>query len=351
MIMTERECHILALEHKETPWVANKRFQDICMPSCILEGAVNKGHSVDWFGVHYITRPDQPGPFPVEKQELYVIQDMEDWEDQLKFPDLDKVDWAAAAEKDTATWDREGRLSSCTLINGMLESLECFAGFENALCYLITNEEEVKAFNQAVINYKIALIERLHKYYKPDKIQLHDDYANQTQLFMNIDTWRRLYKPYLKQLVDAVHSMGMYYEHHSCGFVSPLYDDFVELGVDCTNPVQFCNGPYELQKKYEDTLTLVGCFDKQGILEQEDSTPEQIQAHLREVLYTMSQRRSWIADVRFIDKSRNHLWEEIIDEFNRPLYEKAGVTPRREADATHKNVFAPLQALDTAAQK
>lgn len=340
MIMTEKECHKLALEHKETPWVANKRFQDITMPSCIREGAVSKGKCVDWFGVHYIVRDDQPGPFPVERQELYVIQDMECWEDQLSFPDLDKIDWAAAAEKDTATWDREGHLSSITLINGMLESLEVLAGFENALCYIMTNEEEVLAFNQRIADYKIALIERVHKYYKPDKIQLHDDYGNQTSLFMRKEIWQRLYKPCLKRIVDAVHGLGMYYEHHSCGKVCELYDDFVELGVDCTNPVQFGNDPFTLQKKYEDTLTLVGCFDKQGILEKEDSTDEMIQAHLREVLYTMSKRRSWIADVRFMDKSRSHLWEEIIDEYNRPLYEKAGVPPRRECDAVHQNAFS-----------
>lgn len=37
------------------------------------------------------------------------------------FPDLDAIDWAAAAGEETAKWDRENKISFMMLINGMFE--------------------------------------------------------------------------------------------------------------------------------------------------------------------------------------------------------------------------------------
>lgn len=332
--MTEKECTKLALEHKETPWIPNKFFEDICFTLATKEGPTGGlGVTTDVYGTKYIFAEGDLSPMPLTSNlEDCVIKDVENWREYVKFPDLDAIDWRKCAETETATWDRENRLTSVVLGYGLLEGFESLAGMETALCSLITDEDAVIDFISAMADHKIALIERYAKFYKPDKITMHDDYANQNALFMKREKWQKMYKPHLKRIVDAVHGLGMYYEHHSCGKVYELFDDFVDIGIDATNPVQTCNKPYEVQLKYEDSLTLIGCADKQGVVDHPDASPQKIEAHLRELVETMSLRKSWISHVYFIEPSRMPIWAKIIDEYNKPRYEKAGVKPNLMMD-------------------
>jgi hypothetical protein len=81
---------------------------------------------------------------PVESEP--VIKDMERWRDDVRFPDLTAIDWEKYAARDTANWDREKKISSVILINGLFESLHMCCGIENALCALLMYPDEVKEF-------------------------------------------------------------------------------------------------------------------------------------------------------------------------------------------------------------
>ncbi len=324
MNYTERECTLLALKHQDTPWVpAVDTGQDSCIPTVLEEGARGLGITTDWFGVKYILREDQPGPMPVESDPL--IEEIEDWQDIVKFPNLDKYDWEGCAARDTASWDRKNKVSNIILINGMFESLHMFCGFENALCNIMTDEDACSDFMSAMADYKIEVIRRVKKYYNADKIQFHDDYANNMQLFMDIPKWRRMIRPHLKRVVDATHECGMYYEHHSCGMIRDLVPDLVELGIDALNPVQLQNNPKKLKDQFGDKLTLSGGFDNQGCIDRPDATPEEVKASLQRTLEVMAPGGKWIARTSFINRSRTQLWLDVLDEYNRPLKEKCGV--------------------------
>ena len=45
------------------------------------------------------------------------------WRDVMKFPDLDPLDWKKHAEGDTASWDRERRMSRVGLGYGLQERM------------------------------------------------------------------------------------------------------------------------------------------------------------------------------------------------------------------------------------
>ena len=337
MIMTERECTLLALEHKDTPWVpAVDTGQDSCIPTVLEEGARGYRISTDWFGVKYILRPDQPGPMPVESEPL--IEEIEDWKDIVKFPNLDEYDWEGCAARDTAKWDRKNKVSNIILINGMFESLHMFCGVENALCNIITDEEASSDFMSAIADYKIEVIRRVKKYYNADKIQFHDDYANNAALFMDIPRWQRIIKPHLKRVIDATHECGMYYEHHSCGMIRDLVPELVGLGIDALNPVQLQNDPKHLKDVFGDRLTLSGGFDNQGCIDRPDATEEEIRASLRKTLEVMAPGGKWIARTSFINKGRDQIWLDVLDEYNRPLKEKYGVEAVRHT-ASGKDLY------------
>lgn len=339
MKITERECHLLAFRHQETPWVPSPTTgQDTCIPTVIEEGARGYGVTTDWFGVKYLYREDQPGPMPVESDPK--ITDIENWRDVVTFPDLDAYDWEGWAAKDTAGWDRENKLSNVILINGCFESLHMFCGFEEALVNIMTDEEASSDFMGAMADYKIGLIERIAKYYKPDMIQFHDDYSNNSNLFMSVEKWQRILKPHLKRVIDAVHGLGMIYQHHSCGKIHDLVPELVGLGIDALNPVQIQNNPLEIKQQFGDRLTVCGGFNNQGVLDNPSSTMDEIKASINETLHTLAPGGKWVALCGFLDKfpEREQIWLDCLDEYNRPLMEKAGV-PWIKHTAAKNNVY------------
>lgn len=81
--------------------------------------------------------------------------------------------------------------------------------------------------------------------------------------------WRRYIKPRYKKLVDAVHSYGLKYFHHSCGGVRPIIPDMIEIGFDVLNPIQpLAVGmePAELADEFGEKITFYGAIDEQETL-------------------------------------------------------------------------------------
>lgn len=65
-----------------------------------------------------------------------------------------------------------------------------------------------------------------------------DDLGTQRSLFMSPDIFRRLYKPYYRQLADCLHRHGLDFWLHTCGNVTRLMDDLIDCGVDAVHPIQ-----------------------------------------------------------------------------------------------------------------
>lgn len=189
----------------------------------------------DWFGVEWLWEPGQPAPMPTENE--IVLEDICDWREAVKFPDLDAWDWKAAAARDRiGTFDFENNLLYQMIHNGLFERLHELMGFENAMCSLLTDPEEVSAFFGRLADYKCALADKLHEYYHPDIICYHDDWGTQRGLFFSPDTWRELLKEPTRRIVEHVHSLGMRFEMHSCGDIRPLVPELVnDLHVDALN--------------------------------------------------------------------------------------------------------------------
>ena len=48
----------------------------------------------------------------------------------------------------------------------------------------------------------------------------------------------------------------MIYEHHSCGYITQIIPDLVEIGVDCINPLNICNDMEMIKREYGPTDNL-----------------------------------------------------------------------------------------------
>lgn len=338
-MITARENILMAYHHKEPYWVPSQVLdQNTCLPSCVPEGPQGFGVSTDVFGVSWTFEKGMEGPMVTIGTQL--IEDICEWRDVLKIPDPKTYDWEGGAAKDTANWDRVNKISSVIIVDGLFEQLHAMTGIEDALCYLLTEEEDTYDLLKAITDYRIEEIKLIAKYYKPDKIQMHDDYGSNDRMFMSKATWQKMIKPHLKRIVDTVHAEGMLYEHHSCGYIAPLIEEFIELGFDGLNPLQLTNDPHALKQKYAKDLCFVGGFDNQNVLDRQGATYQERYDEIKYRVELMAPGGSWVAHPTMIDPTISQPLIDVLYEYNQPLWEKVGYIPPEKPGALKKTVYA-----------
>ncbi|WP_095173368.1 MULTISPECIES: uroporphyrinogen decarboxylase family protein [Blautia] len=256
-------------------------------PECVNERP--EGHDgYDWFGVHWTYQPETNSPM-VSPGYPPIITDITKWEEQVKFPDLSVYDWETSAREETKDWDRENKYSEVMIINGCFERSHHLLGFEEALIAMYEEPEAYQALLDRIADYKCELIGIVAKYYKPDIIMMHDDYGANDRMLMSPDTWRQFIKGPLSRLVDTAHKSGMIYEHHSCGHIEPIIGDMIEIGIDALNPLQRpCNDIEKIKKEYGGKITLVGGFSSQTVIENPNSTIEDITSDIDYAYQTLA---------------------------------------------------------------
>ncbi len=290
--MTKREQLLQVYAHKNIGYVPNFFTDfDFLKPETMNERAEAGGK--DWFGVEWEFVPLVLAA--MVKPGTKVLTDITKWREQVHFPDLDAIDWEAAAKKETAEWDRENKISYLMLINGMFERTHALMGFEDAFMAMYDEPEEYQALVDAITDYKVKLIEIMGKYYKPDVLCFHDDYGANDRMLMSPDLWRQFFKAPLKRVIDAAHKAGIIYEHHSCGYIEPIFDELVELGIDAIDPLQITNPIRQLKDKYEHRLTFVGGYDTQNVYDRPGVTEEEIREETKRTMDLMAPGGSFVA--------------------------------------------------------
>ena len=201
---------------------------------------------LDWFGVEWVFEEGDPAPMPSQN---YILEDICEWEDVIRFPDLDAFDWEAAAKTDRIPeFDRENHLLSQIIHQGCLERLNSTMGMEEGLCALITDPDECKDFFEAVADHKCRLLDKLHEYYKPDIVCYHDDWGSQKSLLIPPETWREQLLPATKRIAQHAKELGIFFELHSDGMIKDIVPEIVEeIQPDAIQLMRINNIP-ELKK-------------------------------------------------------------------------------------------------------
>ncbi|MGZ4965174.1 MAG: uroporphyrinogen decarboxylase family protein [Limisphaerales bacterium] len=110
------------------------------------------------------------------------------------------------------------------------------------------------------------------------------DFGTQNGLFISLQSYRNLFKPYHKKLNDLIHQKSKWKTFiHSCGAVAPLIPEFLEAGFDILNPVQ-CSAAgmdaAQLKKNFgRDIVFWGGCVNTQHTMYQ---TPDAVYREVRQ---------------------------------------------------------------------
>jgi len=110
-------------------------------------------------------------------------------------------------------------------------------GMENLMVDFITNPDFVHELFNKITNFNLKIIENL-KNFNIDGIYFGDDWGQQGGLLMSPDMWRKFIKPYLKIMYKKTHDSGYAVFIHSCGDITKVLDDLIEIGLDVFNPFQ-----------------------------------------------------------------------------------------------------------------
>ena len=152
----------------------------------------------------------------------------------LELPEYDYSETLAHLEEECAA--HRHRYLVCW-IGDLLERAQFLRGTEGILADLLLNprfaHELLEKLSELVVRNARAIAR-----YDVDALFLSDDYGSQKSLLISPATWREFLRPRLKMIADEVHGLGKKFFLHSCGDITEIIPDLIEVGVDVLHPVQ-----------------------------------------------------------------------------------------------------------------
>ncbi len=269
--ITPKENMLRLYEGKTPMWIPYPTADNnMLMLDCDPENQARSpgGGGPDGWGVEWVF-VDVVGGAMVKPGNPKVL-DINHWEDYVTPPDPDTWDWAGCYErnKDKLRPDR----AICVNVPGCLfERLIAVMDFDNAIVALIDDEqkEAVHRFFRVVTDIHKKFYTLCKKWFNPDIVNFNDDWGSQRAEFFSVPTVREMLLPYVKELGDHVHSLGMYFDLHCCGKVENFVPLFIEAGENSWGG-QPINDKYALKQKYGDKFIFThGPQIKEGASEAE----------------------------------------------------------------------------------
>jgi uroporphyrinogen decarboxylase len=110
-------------------------------------------------------------------------------------------------------------------------------GMENLMMDFIDHPDFVRELLHKITDYNIAQTRKALEY-DIDAVHFGDDWGQQQGLQMGPGLWREFIYPELRRMYGVVRDAEKYVSIHSCGDVDELFDDLIDIGLNCFNPFQ-----------------------------------------------------------------------------------------------------------------
>lgn len=214
---------------------------------------------------------------------IYPLASAETAEDiaKHKFPDM----FAAGR------WDEaEKTIDKYSKTHGIIADLETTL-FETAW-YLVGLEKFLMdlMLEAKYIDPLLDKIQEIHTFYGRKMIEMGadvlwcgDDFGTQQSQIMDIETFRKYFKPRFKHMFAEFKKVNpnIKLAWHSCGAFSPFIPDFIEIGLDIVNPLQPLAAGMEpeiLKKQFGNEVIFFGGICVQDLLP--NKTPAEIKSEI-----------------------------------------------------------------------
>ena len=229
----------------------------------------------DMFGVEWVFIPEVGGS--MVRPGAPLLEEVSQWREKVKFPDIDSWDWEGAAQR----WRerRDPNKGQVVMIhNGFwFERLISFLDFENAAIAMITEQEELEELFTATTDVAIKLVDKFCEYFDVDTFNVHDDWGTMRSSFFSPQACAEVIVPHMRRFTDYVHSKGKYCDLHSCGKIDNMMENIIAAGWDSWTPMDICD-TRALYQQYGDKIVLGVVPDK---FDPRTTTEEEQRAYAR----------------------------------------------------------------------
>lgn len=128
------------------------------------------------------------------------------------------------------------------------------------------SDEKLAAYHLDRVTEQICRITEAEVKAGVDIIHYGDDVGMQKNIMMSIDMYREWIKPRFKRVIALAKSINpdIIISYHTCGFVTPLINDFIDAGIDVLNPVQpECMDFKDIHAEFGDRVSFWGTIGTQ----------------------------------------------------------------------------------------
>ncbi len=129
-----------------------------------------------------------------------------------------------------------------------------------------------------------------------DVLVIADDMGTQHGCLIRPALYRKLVKPLHRRYIEHIRGFtDAKILMHACGAISELVDDYIEIGVDCLNPMQVAAtgmAPETLKSRFAGRMAFWGGIDTQGLLPH--GAPEDVRAAVRRTLDIMGRDGDYV---------------------------------------------------------
>lgn len=252
-----------------------------------------------------------------------IFDDIENWKEYIHFPEVEKLPLQQIFDgmMAEASVDRNEQVVSCLILSGQFERLNEMMGMENALCAFYESPEAMHEYMDAMCEYKLKCIDLAYQYMKPDVIHMHDDWGTSQNMFFSPEIWREFIKPNEARYSKRIHELGMLYEHHSCGYITQIIPDLVEIGMDIINPLNVCNDMEMIKRNYGDKITLKGGINNQ-LLDEGECDEEQIRTEVRRAMNAYVAGGRYVPAFIFTRRDVCDIFNDEVTKYGSTVYKK-----------------------------
>jgi len=244
-----RDGRLIAAHDYRGPVARHPRGKDVTLWGC--EGQDDYGTT------HY---------YPLADAETVRQVDRHTWPDGAAFDDFDGL-----ADRIRQAWGGRYAVRGPYWTSGPIFCTACnLMGMEEAMVKMMTRPAVFEAVAERVLAFSMTYVWRFLDACgrELDVLCLADDFATQRGLMVDPRVWRKLLKPRYARLFALGKERGLPIWFHSCGDVTAVLDDLVDIGMDVWETVQLHAlpmSPPELKRRYGARLAFFGGVSTQRL--------------------------------------------------------------------------------------
>ncbi len=217
------------------------------------------------------------------------------WDHPIDYPlkDLSKFDsykFPNAIKGIKAIWPlvRLGNIAKKYMVGWnpiyMYETMRSLMGFEELMMAPYLQPDGLHRLLNKLTEMTIQAVEAYHQIGGIHGFLTAEDWGLQSSMQMKIDTFREFYKPYYQRIINACHERSIHFIWHNCGYISDMFPDMIEMGVDV---VQFDQprlmGHQKLIEALGGKICMWNCVDIQWA-SREEVTNDEIRREVAEMV-------------------------------------------------------------------